>query len=117
MGAQTQGTEDSMNITTAKGCAWRAFYVARDLPDGYGRHQFFHLGVDPNNGVRPVCFGAIGNPWKRRGFRICWRFPLPWVRWRPVQDQRFRALWLAEYRLAKWFWLRVDGRRFNRSRA
>lgn len=100
-----------MNLTIqfAERCQWRAVYVSRQLRDGCGRHQFFHMGVNPDSGVRPTFFGGVSNPFCRRGalsFNFSWRLPLPRIRWKhtagPVR------MWA--YGLSSRFWHSVDGR-------
>lgn len=97
----------AITIQFAERCAWRAFYISRTtMADGYGRHQFLHMGVDPKDGVRPQFFGSIGNPWNRRGRSLRWRLPLPRVAWKFPAGPVHRAC----YRLSSKFWHGVDGR-------
>lgn len=103
-----------MSITFASKCAWRAVYVSRELPDGYGRHQFFHVGIDPTTDRGPKLFGAVSNPFSRGGprersrfgFHFQWRVSLPSVRWvYPMSPTR-----LFFYRLSSQLWHGLDGR-------
>jgi hypothetical protein len=52
-----------MYVTTAKHCAWRAFYIyrgKRPSPGQYGGAQIFHLGIDPTwMTSRARLFGGI----------------------------------------------------------
>jgi hypothetical protein len=97
-----------MQITFASMAAWRALYIARaNTSDGYGRHQFFHIGIDPNDGIRPTLFGGFVNPWNRRGFSFRWRVPLPHVKWKNGGGSRFH---LFLYGISHKFWHKMDGR-------
>jgi hypothetical protein len=98
-----------VKIEFADHCAWRAFYVSRaNTSDGYGRHQFLHLGIDPStsSSIGPALFGGVVNPWNRRGWAFHWRVKLPCVRWKcPASPLR---RWL--YGLSSRFWHGLDGR-------
>lgn len=101
-----------MEIKFAEKCAWRAVYVSRELSDSYGRHQFFHIGIDPTIGSGPACFGAISNPWVRGApknrfrFHISWRFKLPTIQWKYNAGPLRRWAYLK----VAGFWHRMDGR-------
>lgn len=93
-------------------CGWRAVYLSRALSDGCeSAHQFFHVGIDPNNGTRPQMFGAIASPFKRRGpgsFHLKFRFGLPHVPWRYYDA--LGPVSRVAYRISSRFWHRMDGR-------
>ena len=96
-----------VSVEYAKKCGWTAMYVSRrDLPDGYGRHQFFHIGIDPRDlGARPSLFGGIASPFNRRSrFSFTFRLPLPRVPWRPFASRPY--LWA--HRISHRFWIRFD---------
>lgn len=79
-------------VESAKGCAWRARYLYLN-----GR-QIAHIGVDPNNGVKPKAFGGVGG--------MSFRFTLPWVAWRYNASPLLRPL----ERMSSWFYHNLDGR-------
>lgn len=92
-----------MKIAFAEKCQWRAMYVR------FGDRQVFHIGVDPNYGVKPTLFGGFGigswNSWiKPHGFNF--RLPLPWMAWNGSEN-RVRMFF---YNLFTRFWHSVDGR-------
>ncbi len=98
-----------MKIQFAKMCAWRAIYFKTAA--GY---QFFHIGVDPNDGVKPALFGRItirSWNWKPgdKFFRFGWRIPLPTILWASWY-RRPSWFWQNAYHVSKKFWHRVDGR-------
>lgn len=73
-----------IEISNAKGCAWRALYLAILTIDGdpaawqrpVTRRQIAHVGIDPT-ATRPSIFGAIG--------RFSFRAPIPFMTWKPRQ--------------------------------
>ena len=87
-------------IVFAEQCAWRALYVYSATGP-----QWFRIGVDPMNGVKPQCFGMV-----RIGSRqFTWRFVLPYVAWKSTS--RFpKGLWTRMYRVSQRFWFKVDNR-------
>jgi hypothetical protein len=92
-----------MRIHFAESCAWRAMYVR------IGDRQVFHLGVDPNDGVKPKLFGGFAfgswDSWlKPYGFNFT--LPLPWARWTGSSN----PIRLFLCRLSSRFWHAVDGR-------
>lgn len=99
-----------MKIQFAEKCAWRAIYVQTDL--GY---RFFHIGVDPNDGVQPKCFGRVSVrlPVRNHDGRYLlnwgWRFTLPWVAWGSTY-RKPHWFWLPLYKVMRRFWHNVDGR-------
>ena len=87
-------------LVFADKCAWRAVYVYSTTGP-----QWFRIGVDPMDGVKPVCFGMI----RVGSHQFQWRFVLPYVAWKSTY--RFpRGLWLRAYGVSKRFWSKVDGR-------
>ncbi len=83
-----------IEIKTAKECAWRALYLR------VNGQQIAHVGVDPNNGTRPVLFGGCDLLW--RHFRI----RLPSVPWRSNAGK----VYSCAYTISQRFWFGVDGR-------
>ena len=101
-----------MSVTFAQKCAWRAVYFSRNLGDGYGRHQFFHFGIDPttqNSNGGPVFFGGLCDPQKRAGRHLTWRIGIPHFGWR--YPTSYIYLWF--YRMSSKFWHSLDGRYYQ----
>jgi hypothetical protein len=85
-------------VVFAEQCAWRAVYVY-----SVSGPQWFRIGVDPMDGVKPQCFGMV-----RIGSRqFTWRFVLPYVSFRVA---RKHSLLMRLYQVSKRFWSKVDGR-------
>lgn len=82
----------NIEVRDAGGAAWRARYVYR------GGRKVAHLGIDPNDGVKPTLFGSVGG----RSFRV----GLPTVPWRVGAGR----LYLSAYKASRWFWHGMDGR-------
>jgi hypothetical protein len=104
-----------MRIETARGCAWRAFYIyttsvripmpgKRWVNKHTGKrmttNKICHFSVDPRDGVAPVLSGSF----------IGWDFrvPLPTVSW--IWASRGGVLRHALYRAVHAFWAKMDGR-------
>lgn len=106
-----------MKITFSQNCAWRALYVYRDLRDDDDNdvgapHQIFRLGIDPTfPGRGPRLFGAVTNPWNRRGWSWKFNIRLPRVPWRYYNS--LGPVSRLAYRWSSQFWSSLDGRRFR----
>lgn len=80
-----------LEISTAKGCAWRAVYFATLTIGGDAagwkrpveRRQFAHIGIDPT-ASRANIFGAIG--------RLSFHVNIPCMSWKQSQ-WHIRTLW------------------------
>jgi len=81
-----------IKMMTANGSAWRAVYLF------VNDRQVAHLGVDPNDGVKPVAFGGVLS----HGFRV----GLPHVPWRSNAG----SMYVRAYKASSMFWHKVDGR-------
>lgn len=114
-----------MRVDFSKGCAWRAIYLSRALTDEFGfvgRHQFFHISVDPTAALPgPRLSWSLRNPWKRGApgqrwaFSIGGRIGLPHLRWRSEHERRFLPGYLTLWRISSKFWASLDGRRSLRA--
>jgi len=82
----------TLELADGGGAAWRARYLY------VNGAKVAHIGVDPNNGVTPQCFGSLLG----RDFR----FGLPTLRWKTDMGK----LHLAAYKVVNRFWHNVDGR-------
>lgn len=88
--------EPIFKILDGGGAAWRALYVYVK-----GR-QLAHIGIQPDNGVKPTLFGGVGFAPKQYNFRV----PLPTIRWKYPHGK----VWLRAYKFSQEFWHGMDGR-------